>query len=50
MKIILHEFLSIDGVMQGPGTPDEDTSNDFDRGGWQVPFAGDEDFRRIVGG
>lgn len=50
MKLTVNEFVSLDGVMQGPGAPDEDTSNGFDRGGWQVPFTADEDFGRIVGG
>jgi dihydrofolate reductase len=50
MKLTLHEYLTLDGVMQGPGGPDEDTSDGFDRGGWQAPFTADEDFGRIVGG
>ncbi|NED97464.1 dihydrofolate reductase family protein [Phytoactinopolyspora alkaliphila] len=41
-------FVSMDGVLQGPGGPGEDPSNGFDLGGWLVPHA-DEDMGRIVG-
>jgi len=37
-KILLLEFMSLDGVIQGPGAPEEDTSHDFKFGGWTVPF------------
>ena len=37
-KIIVLSFVSLDGVMQGPGGPEEDTSGSFTLGGWTVPF------------
>ena len=39
----------MDGVAQGPGSPEEDTSDGFTRGGWLVPHL-DEEFMRIVTG
>ncbi|MEV6194539.1 dihydrofolate reductase family protein [Streptomyces sp. NPDC051920] len=46
-KLTLTAFVSIDGVHQAPGGPEEDRSGGFDQGGWSVPF-GDDDFGRFV--
>jgi dihydrofolate reductase len=40
-KLIVVNNLSLDGVMQSPGRPDEDTRGGFDRGGWAEPYQDD---------
>jgi dihydrofolate reductase len=37
-KIIVLEFMTLDGVMQAPGGPEEDPAESFAFGGWQAPF------------
>ena len=38
MRIVVIEFISLDGVVQAPGGPDEDTDGGFAHGGWTHPF------------
>ncbi len=40
-KLIVAEFISLDGVIQAPGGPEEDSSGGFRLGGWIVPYADD---------
>ena len=37
-KLVAVEFLSVDGVMQGLGSPDEDRDGGFEHGGWGAPY------------
>jgi dihydrofolate reductase len=47
MKLTATMMLSVDGVYQGPGGPDEDRRGGFDRGGWIAPY-GDEEVSRFI--
>ena len=40
-KIVVLTMVSLDGVMQAPGDPEEDTSGGFNYGGWTVPYVDD---------
>jgi len=46
-KIVVFTMVSLDGVMQAPGGPEEDTSDGFQYGGWTVPYS-DESFGNII--
>jgi len=45
MRVVIIEFISLDGVVQAPGGPEEDTDGGFAHGGWSHPF-----FDEAVGG
>ena len=38
MRIVISEFMSLDGVVQAPGGPDEDPDGGFAHGGWSMPY------------
>jgi dihydrofolate reductase len=41
-KVVVNEFMSLDGVAQAPGGPEEDTSGGFGHGGWHMRYMEDE--------
>jgi dihydrofolate reductase len=49
MRIILSDFMSIDGVVQAPGGPDEDHDGGFQHGGWSHPYMDPEVMGAAIG-
>jgi dihydrofolate reductase len=49
MRIILSDFISLDGVVQAPGGPDEDTTGGFRHGGWSMPYFDEEAMGPVLG-
>src|SRR5689334_24183971 len=41
-KLIVHEFITLDGIIQAPGHADEDRDGGFTHGGWTMPFWHDD--------
>ncbi|HKY38199.1 MAG TPA: dihydrofolate reductase family protein [Polyangiaceae bacterium] len=41
-KLIVHEFMTLDGVIQAPGGKDEDRDGGFEHGGWTIPYWHDD--------
>jgi dihydrofolate reductase len=48
-KLIVNEFLTLDGNAQAGGGPDEDTSGGFQHGGWHVPYGTEDGMEKLVG-
>src|SRR3954449_11770398 len=48
MQIILSDFISVDGVVQAPGGPDEDTDGGFAHGGWSMPYFDPEAMGHVI--
>ena len=49
MKLTASMMLTLDGVYQGPGGPDEDRRNGFERGGWTAAYGDDEGWQFLTG-
>ena len=49
MRLVVSEFISLDGVAQAPGGPEEDTEGGFRHGGWSMPFFDPETMGAAVG-
>ena len=49
MRVVASEFISLDGVVQAPGGPDEDTTGGFRHGGWSGQFFDPDVMGRVVG-
>lgn len=47
-KIIVHEFMTLDGVIQAPGGAEEDTEGGFTQGGWTLPYWHDDIARHLL--
>jgi dihydrofolate reductase len=49
MRIVISDFMSLDGVVQAPGGKDEDTDGGFAHGGWSMPYFDPETMGPVVG-
>ena len=49
MRIVVSQFISLDGVIQAPGGPEEDTDGGFAHGGWSLPFFDPEVIGSAIG-
>ena len=49
MRVVVSEFMSLDGVVQAPGGPEEDTDGGFAHGGWSMPYFDVEVMGEVIG-
>jgi dihydrofolate reductase len=49
MRVVVNEFMSLDGVVQAPGGPEEDTDGGFAHGGWSMPYFDPEVMGAMIG-
>ncbi|HEX4244815.1 MAG TPA: dihydrofolate reductase family protein [Acidimicrobiales bacterium] len=49
MRVVVNEFMSLDGVVQAPGGSEEDTDGGFAHGGWSMPYFDPEVMGTMVG-
>ena len=49
-KVIVNEWMTLDGVVQAPGAPDEDTTGEFKHGGWHLRYFDDVSRKWVVEG
>jgi dihydrofolate reductase len=49
-KVIVNEFISLDGVVQAPGAADEDTTGGFEHGGWHLNYFDELSQQRVLEG
>jgi len=47
-KVIVNEFLALDGTSQAPGGPEEDTSDGFKHGGWHMQYGGGDGMLKLI--
>lgn len=50
MRLVVSEFITLDGVAQAPGGPEEDTTGGFRHGGWSMPYFDPEVMGQAVAG